>query len=111
MDDKEKARRLHDDLEFIGLRAQATSVGLIQLCAELMRVGVLDDSAIQRIKEAVQSDISISNPRVHGRGEFQETLRKRLDSIFPRSGDAPRSPVGSVDDMQSALRPGEPHHP
>lgn len=32
-----QARELHRTLDFIGLRAQATTVGLIQLCTELVR--------------------------------------------------------------------------
>jgi hypothetical protein len=106
--DKEQALELHRDLDFIGLRAQATTVGLLQLCAELVKVGVLDGEAIGRIKEAITWDITVSNPRVHDRAEFETTLRKRLDAIFPRAEDAHRaSRVGNVQDMQSALIPVE----
>ena len=106
-DEREQARRLHNDLEFIGLRAQATSVGLLQLCAELVQAGVLEGVAIQRIKDAIHSEISVSNRRAHARAEFEDTLRKRLDAIFPQCEDARRmSPVGDVHDMQMALEPG-----
>lgn len=46
-DDKAaQARELHRTLEYIGLRAQATTVGLIQLCTELVTAGVLGDDAV-----------------------------------------------------------------
>lgn len=106
MDERQQARQLHDDLEFIGLRAQATSVGLVQLCAELVKAGVLGEDSIQRVKDAIHRDLCVSNPRIHHRGEFEDTLRKRLDAIFPRC-DAPdrQAQIGDVADMRSALRP------
>jgi hypothetical protein len=103
--EKEQALELHRDLEFIGLRARATTVGLLQLCAELVKAGVLDHDAIGRIKDAITWDITVSNPRVHDRAEFEATLRRRLDAIFPRAEDAHRaSPVGNLQDMQSAFK-------
>jgi len=81
--EKEQAIRLHECLDFIGLRAQATSVGLLQLCAELVNVGVLDDAAVERIKSAIQKDITVSRRGKHGQDAFETTLRKRLDSVFP----------------------------
>lgn len=99
-----KAATLHEDLDYIGLRAQATSAGLVQLCSELVDAGVLDDAAIGRIKDAVRCDILVSRRRVHDRAEFEDVLKRRLDSIFP-SPNEPRRPlrVGTVADMQSAL--------
>jgi hypothetical protein len=104
--EKDEARQLHDCLDYIGLRAQATSVGLLQLCAELMAVGVLDDAAVDRIKSAIQKDIAVSKTRKYGQAEFDTTLRKRLDAVFPTASD-PRigAPVGTARDMQRALSP------
>lgn len=100
----DEARELHETLEFIGLRAQATTVGLLQLCAELVTAGVLDNGAIQRIKDAICLEIVVSHPRARDRAEFERTLRQRLDAIFPHGENAERvSPVGSLQDMQSAL--------
>jgi len=100
----EQARELHRTLEFIGLRAQATTVGLIQLCAELVHAGVLQDEAVQRIKDAIFREITVTHPRGYNRAEFERTLRARLDAIFPRTDHAEaRSPVGTVADMQSTL--------
>lgn len=103
---KEQALKLHECLDFIGLRAQATSVGLLQLCAELVAAGVLSDEAVQRIKSAIQHDITVSRPRKYGQADFDQLLRKRLDAIFPNSGD-PRigMRVGTTEDMQQALQP------
>lgn len=102
--EKEQAIRLHESLDFIGLRAQATSVGLLQLCAELIAVGVLDSAAVERIKHAIQKDITVSRRGKYGQVEFEATLRKRLDSVFPCCGETQgRSPVGTEDDMRDAM--------
>ena len=102
--EKEQALRLHECLDYIGLRAQATSVGLIQLCAELVKVGVLDDDALDRIKSAIQHDITVSRPRKHGAGEFDTLLRKRLDAVFPKACDTNvRVRIGPTADMRTAL--------
>lgn len=105
---KEQAIRLHECLDYIGLRAQATSVGLLQLCAELVAAGVLDDDAVDRIKNAIQHDITVSRARKHGQLEFETVLRQRLDAVFPKSGD-PRIGirVGTIGDMKNALEPAQ----
>ena len=101
-----QAKDLHRTLEFIGLRAQATSVGLIQLCAELVRAGVLNDDAIERIKDAIYRDITVSRPRSSSSGEFERTLRQRLNAIFPHAESTEqRTPVGTLKEMESALDP------
>ncbi|HZV18101.1 MAG TPA: hypothetical protein VFF84_05345 [Sphingobium sp.] len=101
---KEQARELHQTLEFIGLRAHATTVGLLQLSTELVRVGILDADAIQRIKDAIHREITVARPRGYNRAEFAETLRQRLDAIFPSCGDGERkTEVGTLEDMKSAL--------
>ncbi|MDF7776009.1 hypothetical protein P1X14_12190 [Sphingomonas sp. AOB5] len=101
---KEQALRLHECLDYIGLRAQATSVGLLQLCAELVAVGVLDDDAVDRIKDAIQHDITVSRPRKHGQMEFETVLRKRLDAVFPRVADPTIGiRVGTACDMKVAM--------
>ncbi len=98
------ARQLHGSIDFIGLRAHATSVGLIQLCAELMRAGVLDGPAIQRIKDAIQREISVSNPRSMAREDFERTLKERLDAIFPKVGEPQdRTDLGPASELGAAL--------
>lgn len=73
-------RRLHDALDFIGLRALATAAGLIQICTELERAGVFDDGAIQRIKQAMAREIALSH-RGSYEIEFQRAMQ-RLDALF-----------------------------
>jgi hypothetical protein len=98
------ARELHGTIDFIGLRAHATTVGLIQLCAELLKAGVLDGEAIERIKGAIHREISMSHTRGVGRDEFQQSLKERLDAIFPKAGEPQnRADVGSADEMGSAF--------
>lgn len=104
--EQEQARKLHECLDYVGLRAHATSVGLLQLCAELVAAGVLDDDAVGRIKTAIRKDIAISSPRKHGQAEFETLLGKRLDAVFP-SADDPRigMRIGTAKDMGNALAP------
>lgn len=80
-------QRLHDAVGFVGLRAQATAVGLLQLSLELRRVGVIDEDAIDRIKEAIAKDISLSCPRSQPKRDFLTNIRSRLDRLF--AGTAP----------------------
>ena len=109
--EKEQAIRLHECLDYIGMRAQATSVGLLQLCAELVAARVLDDAAVERIKNAIQHDITVSRPRKHGQADFEHLLRKRLDAVFPSACD-PRigMRVGTAQSMQDALTTPEEQH-
>lgn len=102
----EQARELHRTLEFIGLRAQATTVGLIQLCAELVAAGVLSDEAVERIKDAIFREIAVTHTRGYKRAEFERTLRQRLDAIFPHPANSePRARVGTVAEMETSLTP------
>lgn len=81
MDEREEIR-LHETVTFVGLRAQATAVGLLQLSAELVRAGVLDQPAVNRIKDAIAKDIALSRPRSASREEYERTVRERLDGLF-----------------------------
>lgn len=79
-------KHLHDTIELIGMRAQATTVGLVQLSIELVRAGVLDQDAIGRIKDAIAKEISLNRPRSIPVENFQENLRGRLDRLFAGEG-------------------------
>jgi hypothetical protein len=80
--DESEEQRLHETVSFVGLRAQATAVGLLQLSAELVRAGVLDKAAVDRIKDAIAKDISLSRPRSVSRDEYMGMVRERLDGLF-----------------------------
>ena len=100
----QQARELHRTLEFIGLRAQATTVGMLQLCAELVKAGAIPVEAIDRIKTAIFREIAVNQPRGYNRVEFEKTLKQRLDAIFPCAADAhQRTPIGTVEDMKTSL--------
>jgi hypothetical protein len=78
MDDK----KLHQTLSFVGLRAQATAVGLLQLCRELSDAGVLSSEAVGRIKDAISRDIAVGCPPSARRDEYERDVRGRLDRLF-----------------------------
>lgn len=94
-------KRLHDSLDLIGLRAQATTVGLIQLAIELQRAGVLGDAALGRIKDAIAKEICLNPPKSVPPERFRDHLRQRLDRLF-----AGEENVGEA--RAEALSPGAP---
>lgn len=100
-------QRLHDAVGFVGLRAQATAVGLLQLSLELRRAGVIDEDAVTRIKDAIAKDISLSCPRSQPKREFLSSIRSRLDRLF-----AGGTPVGDASMMATpeGLPPIEERH-
>jgi hypothetical protein len=78
----QESRRLHYEMTNVGLRAQATAAGLVQLCLELQRANVLDDGAVGRIKGAISEEILISVPRHVLCSTYKTDLKARLDRIF-----------------------------
>jgi hypothetical protein len=84
-------RKLHDQVGFVGLRAQATAVGFIQLCTELCRAGLLDEAAMGRIKEAIAKELALSRPRAAYQTEYEGSL-KRLDDLFAGRVEIKREP-------------------
>lgn len=100
-----ETRQLHDTLDFIGLRAHATTAGLLQLCSELVRAGAIDMAAVERIKAAIHSELMLTQGRRHDRAKFSATLKERLDAIFPLNREGMRSStVGDIDEMKIALK-------
>jgi hypothetical protein len=105
-DEKAEARKLHDTLGLVGLRAHATAVGFVQLCAELLNAGVIDDPAVERIKDAIAKDIIVTRTTTRGQEDFETSLRRRLDTLLPTKATAPahESAVGTPDAMRSDLK-------
>ncbi|MFN7025658.1 MAG: hypothetical protein ACK4QP_14310 [Pseudorhizobium sp.] len=100
----EETRQLHDTLDYIGLRAHATTAGLLQLCTELVRAGAIDHAAVERIKSAIHSEIMLTQGRRRDRDEFSGMLKERLDAIFPQGQEGQRgSSVGDINQMKTAL--------
>ena len=75
-------RRLHQDLAFLDMHAHATAAGLLQLTAELVQASVIDREAVSRIKDAIAQDLVLSRPRNAWRGDFESSIRDRLDHLF-----------------------------
>lgn len=72
----------HYELRNVGLRAQATAAGLVQLCKELHASGLLDDAAVERIKEAIADELEIDAPRSMTIPQYRRDVRERLTRIF-----------------------------
>ena len=88
-------RRLHQTVSLVGLRAHATAVGLIQLTHELVRAGVLDSAAVDRIKDAIARDLMLAPPASVKKPEFEAWVHSRLDALFTFEeplGEAPHPP-------------------
>lgn len=89
-----KQKKLHFDLTYVGLRAQATAAGLVQLCIELRRANALDDAALDRIKLAVADEICVGAPRSVAPHDYRRDVRSRLDRLF--AGEEAVGPAGPL---------------
>ena len=78
----EQQKKLHFELTNVGMRAQATAAGMVQLCRELHRAGILDNDALERIKSAIADDIDIGAPRSVSCVEYRRDVKARLDRLF-----------------------------
>jgi hypothetical protein len=96
----DKQKRLHFDVTNVGLRAQATAVGLVQLCIELHNANILSDLALQRIKDAIADEVSIAAPRRTAIQNFRREIRERLDRLF-----GGQQPVGSAEALAFGSSP------
>ncbi|BBD01552.1 MULTISPECIES: hypothetical protein [Sphingobium] len=96
----DKQKKLHFDLTNVGMRAQATAVGLLQLCLELRSAGILDEGAIERIKGAIACDIEVSAPRSVANAEYRRDIKARLDKLF--TGE---EKIGSADALAFGVGP------
>ncbi|WP_241557335.1 hypothetical protein [Croceibacterium ferulae] len=90
-------RDMHFELVNVGLRAQATAAGFVQLCKELRQAGALEDAAIERIKTTVADEVALTCPRSIPRTQFRSDVCRRLDELF--SGD---EKVGDAEKLRFA---------
>jgi hypothetical protein len=81
-DTLEKQRRLHYDVMNVELRAQATAVGFVQLCIELQDAGILETGALDRIKDAIADEVSVTAPRYLSVQDYRREIRARLERLF-----------------------------
>ena len=89
-------RRRHAALDFVGMRAQATAAGLVQLCIELHKAKLLDEGALTRIKHAIADEVAEHAPRSMLKQVYLADIRERLDRVF--AGDEPVGPLPVLDD-------------
>ena len=94
--DTRAGKEVHDLISFVGLRAHATAVGLLQLSAELVKAGVLQEDAVTRIKAAIADELELSRPSTVSKAEFDRTTRRRLDRLF--AGDEKLAPGPAAED-------------
>jgi hypothetical protein len=95
--DAREGKKLHDAIGFVGLRAHATAVGLIQLTTELADAGVLDQDAVGRIKTKIAQDLALSMPPHANREDFEAQTAQRLDKLF--SGEEKLEPLETTPTM------------
>ena len=84
-------KKLRETVDLLGLRAQVTAVGLVQLSVELAKAGVLSNDALGRIKDAICGDLMLGRPAAVKREEYERTIRRRLDALF--TGEEPVGPT------------------
>ncbi len=96
----EKQKRLHFDVMNVGLRAQATAIGLVQLCIELRNANVLDEPALERIKDAIANEVSVAAPRRTSLQAYRDEIKVRLDQLF--GGE---QQVGSAEALSFGAQP------
>jgi hypothetical protein len=93
-------KKLHFDLGNVGLRAQATAAGLVQLCRELHLAGLLQDDALARVKSAIADEIIMAAPRSAVTEGYRHYIGGRLDSIF-----AGNLKLGTADELSAQSKP------
>ncbi|WP_347303761.1 hypothetical protein V5740_03825 [Croceibacterium sp. TMG7-5b_MA50] len=97
MGSKFDQRDVHHELVNVGLRAQATAAGFVELCKELKATGALDDNAMSRIKDAIADEVALTCPRSIPRTEFRRDICRRLDALFTG-----REKIGDADALDFA---------
>ncbi|MGN6619946.1 MAG: hypothetical protein ACTHKR_02635 [Sphingomonas sp.] len=81
--------RIHANLEAIGIRASGAAIGLFQLLKELRDADLLGADAINRIKEAVITDLAATRPRSQSLADYERRVRERMDTLLPVNDDKP----------------------
>lgn len=92
MSDSDRTR-IHSTLQFLDMRAQATAMGLVQLSIELRSAGVIDEPALDRIKDSIAQEIVDNAPRSVAKQAYLADVRARLNRVF--SGFEPIGPISA----------------
>lgn len=90
----ERQKRLHHDVTNVGMRAQATAVGLIQLCIELRKADAITEDALSRIKQAIGDELAIGPYRRMASRDHRTEINARLNRLF-----AGEEKLGTADDL------------
>lgn len=98
----DKQKRLHYDVTNVGLRAQATAVGLIQLCVELREANILSEDSITRIKSAIGDELAVGPYRRVASREQRSEIDQRLNRLF-----AGEQKLGSAEALSFVTEPEE----
>jgi hypothetical protein len=75
-------QRMHHLMDAAGIRAPMTAAALLQLIAELRRSGVLNDPAVERIKDAVAREAFQVRPSHCSKREFEADIRAQMDRML-----------------------------
>ncbi|WP_298813507.1 hypothetical protein [uncultured Sphingomonas sp.] len=78
----DKQKQLHHDVTNVGLRAQATAVGLIQLCIELRKTNALSEEGLRNVKRAIADELLIGPSRRYCSRDPRREIEERIDRIF-----------------------------
>ena len=73
---------MHHSMKFLPMGSQSAAAGLIQLCAELHRSGLLTDDAMERIKSAIVDELTDRAPRSMTKNAFRSDTHDRLDKVL-----------------------------
>lgn len=84
MDAIKDAERLHQTCSLVRMSAGTAASGLLQLCTELVRAGVIGDDAVARIEEAMLKELTVARPKFQDKRAFEAGLRRHLDKVFLR---------------------------
>lgn len=80
--DHAEATRVNRDLQLIGFRAHATAIGLLQLVKELRATDHLTQDAVNRIRDTMIDDLSLSRSSHEKEEDFRARLQTRLDCLL-----------------------------
>ena len=72
------ARETRQKLRSIGIDGEGAAIGLLQLCAELSSASLLDEAALQRVRDAIGDHLGISCPV----SAHEQHVRQRLEELF-----------------------------
>jgi hypothetical protein len=87
----ENHQRIHQNMDFLGLREPALAAGLLQLTDELVQAGVIDEAAVERIKDSMARHLMLCHPRSAWRSDFESSIHHHLDVMFERPAPSRRA--------------------